>query len=145
MSRLTDSLLGLSEGTARAPNTYSLGRYIGIFFVILIGVIYALPNLYPPDYALQIRAEAPDAKMTQDIVDRATKALEAGGVRIKGAHMDVKNAVLRLYTNDDQLRGSELVQAALQADSAVASQFVVALNLASTTPQWLQSLGAKPM
>ena len=64
MSRLTDSLLGLSEGPARAPNTYSVGRYLAILVVILIGLVYSLPNLYPPDYALQIRAEAADAQMT---------------------------------------------------------------------------------
>jgi len=59
--------------------------------------------------------------------------------------MDPRSAVLRLDSNEDQLRGSEIVQAALHGDNATASQFVVALNLASTTPQWLQSLGAHPM
>jgi preprotein translocase subunit SecD len=145
MSRLTDSLLGLSQETARAPNTYSLGRYLAILLVVGIGTIYALPNLFPPDYALQIRAEAADAQMTQDIVDRAVQALEKGGIRIKGTHIDARSAVLRLFSNDDQLRASELVQAALHGDSALASQFVVALNLASTTPAWLQAVGAKPM
>jgi preprotein translocase subunit SecD len=145
MSRLTDSLLGLSEGPVRAPNTYSLGRYLGIGFVILLGAVYALPNLYPPDFALQIRAEAADSTVSQDIVDRAKKALEDGGIRIKGTQVDPKNAVLRLYSNEDQLRGSELVQAALQGSSSETSPFVVALNLASTTPAWLQSIGAKPM
>jgi len=145
MSRLTDSLLGLSEGPARAPNTYSVGRYLAILVVILIGLVYSLPNLYPPDYALQIRAEAADAQMTQEIVDKATQALAHAGIHIKGTHMDVRSAVLRLDSNEDQLRGSELVQAALHSDSAAASQFVVALNLASTTPQWLQALGAHPM
>jgi preprotein translocase subunit SecD len=53
--------------------------------------------------------------------------------------------VLRLYSNEDQLRGSELVQAALQGASSETSPFVVALNLASTTPAWLQSIGAHPM
>jgi preprotein translocase subunit SecD len=145
MSRLTDSLLGLSEGPARAPNTYSLGRYLAILAIILVGIVYSLPNLYPPDYALQIRAEAADAQMTQDVLDRATQALEHGGIRIVGTHMDARSAVLRLESNADQLRGSELVQAALHGDSALASQFVVALNLASTTPAWLQALGARPM
>ena len=145
MSRLTDSLLGLSEGPARAPNTYSVGRYIAILVVILIGLVYSLPNLYPPDYALQIRAEAADAQMTQEIVDKATQALQHAGIHIRGTHMDARNAVLRLDSNEDQLRGSELVQAALHSDSTTASQFVVALNLASTTPQWLQALGAHPM
>jgi len=145
MSRLTDSLLGLSEGPARAPNTYSVGRYLAILVVILIGLVYSLPNLYPPDYALQIRAEAADVQMTQEIVDKATQALGHAGIHIKGTHMDPRSAVLRLDSNEDQLRGSEIVQAALHGDNATASQFVVALNLASTTPQWLQSLGAHPM
>ena len=145
MSRLTDSLLGLSEGPARAPNTYSVGRYLTILVVILIGLVYSLPNLYPPDYALQIRAEAADVQMTQEIVDKATQALGHAGIHIKGTHMDPRSAVLRLDSNEDQLRGSEIVQAALHGDNATASQFVVALNLASTTPQWLQSLGAHPM
>ncbi len=145
MSSLTDRLLGLSEGPVRAPNTYSVGRYLGILAVILLGLVYSLPNLYPPDFALQIRAEAADAQMTQEILDKAKQALEQGGIHIRGTHMDAKSAVLRLDSNEDQLRGSELVQAALRSDSTVASQFVVALNLASTTPRWLQALGAHPM
>jgi preprotein translocase subunit SecD len=145
MSRLTDTLLGLSAGPTRAPNTYSLGQYLGILFVIVLGAIYAAPNLFPPDYALQIRAEAADAKMTPDIVDKATKALEAANIRIKGTHVDAKNALLRLYANDDQLRGSEVVQKALQNGDGSASQYVVALNLASSTPAWMQALGGKPM
>ena len=122
-----------------------MGRYIAILVVILIGLVYSLPNLYPPDYALQIRAEAADAQMTQEIVDKATQALQHAGIHIRGTHMDARNAVLRLDSNEDQLRGSELVQAALHSDGTTASQFVVALNLASTTPQWLQALGAHPM
>ena len=145
MSALTDRLLGLSEGPARAPNTYSLARYLMIVAVIAIGAIYAAPNLFPPDYALQIRAEAADAQITQDVVDRATQALARAGIQIKGTDIGARNAVLRLYNNSDQLRGSELVQAALQGDAAIASQFVVALNLASTTPAWMQALGGKPM
>jgi preprotein translocase subunit SecD len=145
MSRITDSLLGLSTGPTRAPNTYSLAQYLGILFIIVLGAIYAAPNLFPPDYALQIRAEAADAQMTPDIVDKATKALQAADIRIKGTHVDAKTALLRLYANDDQLRGSEVVQKALQNSDGSASQYVVALNLASSTPGWMQALGGKPM
>jgi len=129
MSRLTDRLLGLSEGPARAPNSYSVLKYLSILFVIALGAIFALPNFFPPDFALQIRAEAADAKMSQDVVDRAVHALESGGIHIKGTHMDARSAVLRVDSSEDQLRGSELVQKALQGDGALASQFVVALNL----------------
>ncbi len=145
MSGLIDRMIGLSEGPTRAPNTYSVGRYIAIVFVIALGAMYALPNLYPPDFALQIRAEAADATMSQDIVNRAAQALEHGGIRVKGIHVGARDAVLRVFSNDDQLHGSALVQAALQSDPTTASRFVVALNLAPTTPKWLQALGAKPM
>ncbi len=69
----------------RAPNTYSLGRYLGILFVILHRRAFTrCRTCIPPDFALQIRAEAADAKMTQAIVDRATKALEARRYPNKG-------------------------------------------------------------
>jgi preprotein translocase subunit SecD len=145
MSRLTDSLLGLSEGPARAPNTYSVAQYLGILFVIVLGAIYAVPNLFPPDYALQIRAEAADALMTQEIVDTATEALESAGIQIKGTHVDPKTALLRLNGSDDQLRGSEVVQKALQSIDGSSAQYVVALNLASSTPAWMRAVGGKPM
>jgi preprotein translocase subunit SecD len=145
MSRLTDSLLGLSNAPARPPNTYPVWRYLLLAVVILVGAVYAAPNLFPPDYALQIRAEASDAQMTPAIVERATAALQRSGISVKGAESDARNALLRVANAADQLRGREVVQAALQEDPQAGAQFVVALNLAPTTPAWLQSLGGKPM
>ncbi len=145
MSRLTDSLLGLSNGPARAANSYPLWRYLLIGLVVAVGALYAAPNLYPPDYALQIRAEASDAQMTDAVVQRAAAALERSGIAVKGVAFDPKNALLRVNDAGDQLRGREVVQAALQTEGSAAPQFVVALNLAPTTPQWLSELGGKPM
>jgi preprotein translocase subunit SecD len=145
MSRLTDTLLGLSENTARPPNTYPVWRYLLIALVIAIGIVYAVPNLFPPDYAIQIRADTSDAQVTMPIVTRATEALQRGGIAVKGSESDGRNALLRVNNAADQLRGREIVQAVLHEDAAAGSQFVVALNLASTTPAWLQALGAKPM
>jgi preprotein translocase subunit SecD len=145
MSRLTDTLLGLSNPTARPPNTYAAWRYVLLALVILVGAVYAAPNLFQPDYALQIRAEASDAQMTPAIVERATAALQRSGIVVKGAESDARNALLRVADAADQLRGREVVQAALQEDPQAGAQFVVALNLAPTTPEWLQRLGGKPM
>src|SRR4029453_8581173 len=145
MSRITDSLLGLSTGPARSINTYPAWRYLLIAFVIALGAIYAAPNLFPPDYALQIRAEASDATLTPDVVQRATAALDAAGIHIRGTEVDARNAVLRMDSNEDQLRGRDIVQTALQEPGNSEAKFVVALNLASTTPRWLQNLGGKPM
>jgi len=145
MSRLTDSLLGLSSGPARGINTYPMWRYLLIALVIAVGAIYAAPNLFPPDYALQIRAEASDATLTPDVIQRATAALTAAGIPVHGTDVEPRSALLRVDSNEDQLRGRDVVQAALQEQGATESRFVVALNLASTTPHWLQELGGKPM
>jgi preprotein translocase subunit SecD len=145
MSRLTDSLLGLSSAPARAANTYPLWRYVLIFAVVAVGAIYALPNLYPPDYALQIRAEASDAHITPAVLERATQALERGGIAMKGTEIAPNDALIRVTSASDQLRGRDIVQAALHDDASKDQQFVVALNLAPTTPQWLQDIGGKPM
>src|SRR5262245_50387843 len=145
MSRITDSLLGLSTGPARGINTYPAWRYLLIGFVIVIGAVYSAPNLFPPDYALQIRAEASDATLTPDVVQRATAALTAAGIHVHGTEVDARSALLRMDSNEDQLRGRDIVQAALQQPGEAESQFVVALNLASTTPTWLQKVGGKPM
>jgi preprotein translocase subunit SecD len=145
MSRLTDSLLGLSSAPARAANTYPVWRYLLIALVVVVGAIYAAPNLYPPDYALQIRAESSDAQMTAAIVERATQALQRSGIEVTGTEMGAKNALLRLTSAAEQLRGRDIVQAALHDDASKDPQFVVALNLAPTTPAWLQSIGGKPM
>ena len=63
MSTMTERMLGLSQGPARAPNTYPLWRYLLILGIVTLGVIYALPNLFPPDYALQIRSERSEATL----------------------------------------------------------------------------------
>ena len=74
MSRLTDTLLGIVRRSgARTQHLFCWGAISRLLFVILLGCVYALPNLFPPDFALQIRAEASDAQLTQDIVDNAQR------------------------------------------------------------------------
>ena len=61
MSTMAERMLGMSSGPARAPNTYPLWRYLLILSIVALGFIYALPNLFPPDYALQIRPDSSEA------------------------------------------------------------------------------------
>ena len=139
---LSDRLLGLSKAPARAPNTYPVFVYALIFGVLLLGAIYAAPNFYPPDYALQIRAEASDALVDATGLEKATKVLRDAGIEVLGTELTGRDALIRVTSNDDQLHGRELVQGALNTGK---DAYVVALNLASTTPQWMRSVGAKPM
>lgn len=141
---LTERLLGMSSAPARTPNTFAIWQYVLIFGICLLGAVYALPNLYPPDYALQVRPTASDEALPADVVERAREVLSKGGIEIKGADIQGRTALIRLEDANAQLKGRELVQAALNTGDR-ADRFVVALNLASTTPQWLRALGARPM
>ncbi|TDJ22382.1 MAG: protein translocase subunit SecD [Gammaproteobacteria bacterium] len=132
----------MSSGPARAPNSYPMWRYLMILGIVTLGVIYALPNLFQPDYALQIRSDSADEAMTPMVLSTATAALTEAGIAIRATETNERNLIIRVNSDVDQLRGREVVQTAL---AATGEDYVVALNLASTTPAWLQAFGAKPM
>jgi len=140
---LAERLLGLGTAPARAPNTYALWQYVLIFGIVLLAAIYAAPNLFPPDYALQIRPDASDAPLPEDLPGRAVAALEEAGIVVKGSEVEGRTALIRVADDQAQLKGRELLLALL--NSGEGPRYVVALNLASTTPGWLRSLGARPM
>lgn len=120
-------------------NKYPLWKYLLILFVITFGGLYAAPNLYPPDPAIQITSETSGRKMTQTDVERAQAALESAGVQVSRSELTDENVLLRLGDVSDQLPAQRALQVALGDD------YIVALNLASTTPQWLLDIGAEPM
>ena len=138
-----ESLLGMPKGSNRAPNTFSITRYVIILFVVVIGGIYAAPNLYQPDPALQIKSTNEANPLNQTVVDKAIAELSAQGVQVTGSELTENAALIRVGSDEDQLRGRDLVSAALNPGSD--GRYVVALNRASTTPQWLQDFGGKPM
>ena len=122
-------------------NRYPLWKYLLVLAVILVGMFYAAPNLYAPDPALQITGESSAQIIDQRTVDRATAALEESGVAFFGEEIapDGRNALVRLRDREQQLQAQALVSRAL------GDGFIVALNLAPTTPDWLSDFGAQPM
>jgi preprotein translocase subunit SecD len=138
-----ENLLGMSKGSSRPPNTFSAGRYLFIGFVALLGCIYAAPNLFQPDPALQIRSTNQAYVLDQTTLDRAQRALSDADIGIVSVELGENSALIRVAGDDDQLRGRDVVMAALNPGSD--GRYVVALTRASTTPVWLQDLGGKPM
>lgn len=120
-------------------NRYPLWKYLVICLVLAVGVIYALPNLYPEDPAVQISAASGADAIDQQDLDRATSALENAGITPKSEELNGSTGLIRLTSNDQQLRAKELISDTLGDDA------IVALNLADATPSWLSSLGASPM
>lgn len=123
-------------------NTYPLWKYLLVVGVLLVGVIYALPNIYPPDFAIQISTESSGGVVTRDVLQQAEKALTDGGVNVKAGDIEDGNALIRVFDAESQLRGQKLVEFFVQG---LPKHYVVALNEAATTPQWLSNIGARPM
>jgi len=122
-------------------NRYPLWKNLLILGVVLFGLYYAAPNLYAPDPALQIGGASGSQQISENDLTRANTALDEAGIAYFGEEIqgDGKSALIRLRNRDDQLRA----QAALAR--ALGDSYIVALNLAPTTPDWLVQGGAQPM
>ena len=122
-------------------NKYPLWKYVLILAVLAIGFIYSAPNLYPDDPAIQITGASTSLQVNQADLERASKALNDAGIQVKAATLaaDAKGGLLRLTKAEDQLPAKDVVRKAMGDD------YVVALNLAQTTPAWLRKIGAHPM
>ena len=138
-------------GTAvrqRAPNEIAAWRYVAFALVVVIACLYALPNLYPPDYALAISADSTEQVVDESFLGEAEALLDAAGLTVKGAEMTERagrpGALLRLLDNEAQLRASAVLEEALNPPGEE-RRYIIALSLASTTPQWLTDIGGKPM
>jgi len=122
-------------------NKYPLWKYLLLLFFLGLGLFYAAPNLYAPDPALQIAGESSSQLIDDKILARALGALDEAGIEHFDAVIDPngRTALIRLRDKEQQLPGQARV------DRALGDGFIVALNLAPTTPAWLSDFGATPM
>lgn len=122
-------------------NRYPLWKYLLIVVVLLLGLVYATPNLYPDDPAIQISGISSTQTIEQSDLERIERALNEAGIETKGIELsdNAGSGLVRLVELDDQLPAQDIVRRTL------GNEFVVAQNLAPTTPQWLLNIGAGPM
>jgi preprotein translocase subunit SecD len=120
-------------------NKYPIWKNLLILAVVVLAFIYAAPNLYPPDSAIQVTPSRAGAEMSERTLDDVRKALDAADIEYFGEEVTGSTALFRLASTDAQLPAKAAIQRRLGDD------YIVALNLAPTTPQWLVDLGAGPM
>ncbi|MGH8473180.1 MAG: protein translocase subunit SecD, partial [Gammaproteobacteria bacterium] len=119
-------------------NRYPLWKNLLILSIIVLGAIYALPNLYGEYPALQI-STVRSAPLDAALEGKVRAALKEAQLEPLALERDARGLLVRLTDTEAQLKANDAVAAALGSD------YVVALNLAPATPAWLQALGAKPM
>ena len=118
---------------------YPLWKTLLVALVLAISVVYSLPNFYPPDPAVQISGASSSLEVSRGTLERAEQALAEAGISVKGADFAARSSLLRLDNAGEQLRAKSVVRRVLGDD------YVVAVNLAPTTPEWLASIGAAPL
>ncbi|MGD8207822.1 MAG: protein translocase subunit SecD [Thiohalocapsa sp.] len=119
-------------------NKYPLWKNVLILGVILVGALYASPNLFPEDPAIQI-SPTRGSVLTDDIEDRVRISLEQAQIPIRALEREAEQLLVRFTDPEQQLEAADVVKGTL------GRSFVVALNLAPATPAWLQGLQAAPM
>ena len=122
-------------------NRYSLWKNAFIALIVSMGFYYAAPNLYAPDPALQIGGSSGSQGIDEGLLARASEALTVAEIEHFGQEVQAsgKTGLVRLQNRDQQLKAQAVLQRAL------GDGFIVALNLAPTTPDWLMTGGAQPM
>ncbi|MGD8346376.1 MAG: protein translocase subunit SecD [Lysobacterales bacterium] len=119
-------------------NQYPAWKYMLIVAILLFGGLYALPNLFGEDPALQITSSR-GFEIPAELETAVEQTLADEGIEFKNAERVGNRLLFRFLSNEDQLAGSAALRKAL------GDRYVVALNNAHATPTWLRSLGGKPL
>ncbi|MBY5992799.1 protein translocase subunit SecD [Ferrimonas balearica] len=119
-------------------NKYPMWKNLLVIFVIAIGALYAAPNLYGEDPALQI-SPTRNVELSSSVLDRIQTALGEEGLDAKSVVMEEGQILARFSNAEDQIEAKEVVAQELGSD------YIVALNLAPATPEWLKTIGGNPM
>lgn len=119
-------------------NRYPLWKNLMVLFALIIGLLYALPNVYGEDPAIQITG-ARGASVNMSALDTVTEDLKKNNIPYKSAVFEKGSVLVRFNDTDTQISARDIL------NSELGDNYVVALNLAASTPSWLESIGASPM
>jgi preprotein translocase subunit SecD len=120
-------------------NRYPLWKYILIAIVILIGLLYTIPNFFGESPAVQVSPAKSTLKSDNALLQKVENTLQLASIPFNGIYLDATGVKVRLANPEDQIKAKDKLNASLGKD------YTIALNLLSQTPNWLLAIGAKPM
>ncbi len=125
-------------------NRYPVWKYAILVIVLLVGVLYTLPNFFGEAPAVQVSSAKATVKVDTAVQQRVEEALKAAGVTPDFVELEGNSVRARFDAPDTQLKAKDAIQKALVPEANDPS-YIVALNLVSRSPVWLKSLHANPM
>ena len=120
-------------------NRYPFWKYALIVVALVVGVLYTLPNFFAEVPAVQVSTSKANVKIDASTLQTVEDTLKAAGIAYSGAALDATGIKVRVADADTQLKAKDALQQKL------GENYIVALNLLSSSPQWLSSIGALPM
>jgi preprotein translocase subunit SecD len=120
-------------------NRYPLWKYVLIAFALALGMLYTLPNFFPEVPAVQVSSSKSAVKIDNALLGTIEGTLKTANIPYRGTELDPVGIKVRFNDYDTQLRAKDLLQ------SKLGDNYIVALNLLSSSPHWLASIGALPM
>ncbi|MXR70386.1 protein translocase subunit SecD [Shewanella insulae] len=119
-------------------NKYPMWKNLMVALIIAVGAFYAIPNLFGEDHAVQVVATR-GAEVNVSTQSQVTDILSAKGIAVKRSELENGQLLVRVTDADQQLLAKEAIAEVL------GDKYIVALNLAPATPEWLESMGGSPM
>jgi preprotein translocase subunit SecD len=120
-------------------NRYPMWKNILVAIMILIGFIYTIPNFFGESPAVQITPAKSTTKLDSALLSKVEEIFKQENIQYDGVYIDARGVKARFASTDTQIKAKDLLQTGLGSD------YTVALNLLSRSPEWLRGLGAKPM
>lgn len=126
-------------GSKQVLNRYPRWKYVLLIAMLVIGILYSLPNFYGEQPAVQVAANNPGITIDQTLLNQVSQLLQQQHIPIKGTSLSEHFLQVRFKNLDSQLKASEILKQHL------GKEYTVAITLAPATPNWLRFMGAAPM
>ena len=118
---------------------FQVWKTLLVLFIVLLGIVFSLPNIFPPDPSVQITTSSVNDGFSDKFLNNLEENINRSGLNSKSFEKNEKSILIRTNSYRDQLELKDYLQDELNEN------FIVALNLAANTPNWLKSINAKPM
>ncbi|MBD1582033.1 protein translocase subunit SecD [Pseudoalteromonas sp. S16_S37] len=119
-------------------NKYPMWKYLLVLAVLAVGILYATPNLYGRDPAIQISGTK-GANADLSVLDQVNNTLAKNNITVKSSALENGQVLVRFKNVEEQLKAQDLLRASLSED------YISAINMSPAQPEWLKNLGGNPM
>ncbi|WP_404391567.1 protein translocase subunit SecD [Pseudoalteromonas phenolica] len=119
-------------------NKYPMWKYLLVLAVLAIGILYATPNLYGRDPAIQVSGTK-GASADLSVLDKVNDTLKENNITVKSSALENGQVLVRFTNVEEQLKAQDLLRNSLSDD------YISAINMSPAQPEWLKNIGGNPM